>query len=66
MNKVDYNFNPSSYRLMISYTGIPHKVRVERAYVHQFDGWLEDNKGFLEGSSGWVIRDENGKFIKKG
>ena len=65
MNKTKYYFNPAEYNLIINYKGTQHVTRIERYTVQEIDRWLLDpeNKPYLGAS--WVIRDMNGKFIKR-
>lgn len=67
MNKVNYHFNPATLKLIISYEGTHHKTRVEGESLQQINRWLadKDNDIFLKGSKSLVVRDENGKLIKR-
>lgn len=67
MNKTNYHFNPASLKLIIGYEGTKHKMRVERNNLLQITNWLaeDENSIFIKGSNSLIVRDENGKLIKK-
>ena len=64
MNKVNYHFNDWDYQLIISYKGTLDVKTVERSTIEQLDELVAEGT-HLKVSSGWVIRDRKGKFIKK-